>query len=435
VDCPRDTHTLSVFHPLTDGHSARPRGTSPEKIIDESDVSTHSTSKGLIMKRKTVLAGLAAVLLSCADAGTDPVAPVEEDKLLEMEIDDLILDRRAPSRQALTNLLGNAKRHELTNGVAHYRFTVRLGPGEFDRIRIHRVVRERKPHHPITTDGAVFMAHGAYQDFEAVFLHAGNDRPGPESSVAMYLAANNIDVWGMDSGWTLVPQQTTDLSFMRDWGVERDAERVLAAMSVARLIRRLTDQGFERLNLLGFSYGVVVAYAAAGRETRQPAPLRDVRGLIAVDAGLKLPVENARLAACAMAANIGARLETAYVDSTGIFVATLAHLARMRPNDPSPVFPPALGLTNYQAMLATAANFFAAFFDAKGIPVDLRHTDVSRVLAVVGSAPPYMPLRTRYETLVSRCDQEDVTIDDHLAEISVPILYVGAAGGFGMAGS
>jgi hypothetical protein len=177
-----------------------------------------------------------------------------------------------------------------------------------------------------------------------------------------------------------------------------------------------------------------VAYAAAGRETRQPAPLRDVRGLIAVDAGLKLPVENARLAACAMAANIGARLETAYVDSTGIFVATLAHLARMRPNDPSPVFPPALGLTNYQAMLATAANFFAAFFDAKGIPVDLRHTDVSRVLAVVGSAPPYMPLRTRYETLVSRCDQEDVTIDDHLAEISVPILYVGAAGGFGMAG-
>jgi pimeloyl-ACP methyl ester carboxylesterase len=221
---------------------------------------------------------------------------------------------------------------------------------------------------------------------------------------------------------------------MRDWGVERDAERVLAAMSVARLIRGLTAQGFERLNLLGFSYGAVVAYTAAGRETRQPALLRDIGGLIAVDAGLKLPVEGARLAACAMAANIGSRLGTAWVDSTGIFLRTLSRLATTRPHDPSPLFPPALGLTNYQAMLRTASAFFAAFFDASGMPVDLRYTDVSRVLAVQGSAPPYMPMRTRYETLVSRCDEDDVSIDDHLADISVPILYLSAAGGFGMAG-
>jgi pimeloyl-ACP methyl ester carboxylesterase len=394
-----------------------------------------STIQEPIMKRKAALAALAAALLGCADAVTDPTAPIEKEAQLETETYDLVLDRRIPSRSVLNGLFGNATRVELANGVAHYRFTVPLGPREFDHVRIHRVVRERRPHHPVKTRGAVFMAHGAYQDFEGVFLDAGTEHPGPETSAAAFLAANDIDVWGMDFGWTRIPEAATDLSFMEDWGVERDADRVLAAMSVARLLRGLTDQGFGRLNLLGFSYGAVVAYAAAGRETRQPAVLRDVRGLIAVDAGLKLPVESARLAACGRAENIAASLETIYVDSTGIRLATLAHLASTSPNHPSPILPPALGLTNLQAMLSVARNFFAAFFDADGVPVDLRYTDVSRVLATVGSSPPYMPLRAMYETALSRCDEEDVSIDDHLAEISVPILHLGAAGGNGIPGA
>jgi hypothetical protein len=32
---------------------------------------------------------------------------------------------------------------------------------------------------------------------------------------------------------------------------------------------------------------------------------------------------------------------------------------------------------------------------------------------------------------VATCDQTDVPFDDHLAEIKVPVLYVGAGGGFG----
>ena len=58
-------------------------------------------------------------------------------------------------------------------------------------------------------------------------------------------------------------------------------------MSVARLIRGLTGQGFGRMNLFGYSYGVGVAYAAAGRETQQHPILQDVKGLVAVDQVMK----------------------------------------------------------------------------------------------------------------------------------------------------
>lgn len=84
-------------------------------------------------------------------------------------------------------------------------------------------------------------------------------------------------MWGIDLAWTLIPEETSDFSFMQDWGVERDVDHVLSSMLIARRIRGLTHQGFGRVNLLGFSYGVSVAYAATGRETRQPKCLRDIK--------------------------------------------------------------------------------------------------------------------------------------------------------------
>jgi hypothetical protein len=45
-----------------------------------------------------------------------------------------------------------------------------------------------------------------------------------------------------------------------------------------------------------------------------------------------------------------------------------------------------------------------------------------------------MPQRTIYEFRACQCDEEDVSIDDHLDQISVPILYIGAGGGFGTFG-
>ena len=104
---------------------------------------------------------------------------------------------------------------------------VRLGKNEYDVVRIHRVVREKRPFRPVRTEGAIFMIHGASQDFDDIFLRPGVDKANAQNSSPVYLASNNIDVWGIDLAWTLVPVETSDFSFMQDWGIERDVDHVL----------------------------------------------------------------------------------------------------------------------------------------------------------------------------------------------------------------
>lgn len=45
-----------------------------------------------------------------------------------------------------------------------------------------------------------------------------------------------------------------------------------------------------------------------------------------------------------------------------------------------------------------------------------------------------MPLLSRYELATARCGAADVPFDDHLGDIEVPILYLGAGGGLGTHG-
>jgi hypothetical protein len=47
---------------------------------------------------------------------------------------------------------------------------------------------------------------------------------------------------------------------------------------------------------------------------------------------------------------------------------------------------------------------------------------------------PYQPQRTGYEYRVCLCDEEESYLDDQLSRIAVPILYLGAGGGFGTLG-
>ena len=336
---------------------------------------------------------------------------------------------------------------EVVDGLAHYQFKVRVGPSEFDTVRIHRVVRERKPYHPVRTDGAVFMTHGATLSFDAIFLHPGTNDANVETSVALYLAANDIDVWGMDFGWTMVPQDTTDFSFMQDWGIERDVDHTLAAIGIARTIRLFTRQGSDRMNLLGYSYGAAIAYAAAGREMQKPRVRRHIRGIIPVDHGMKYADadENSRLNACADAAAIRASLDSGvYQSDDGIFFGALGDLAAQTPGGPSPFIP---GFTNYQAVLFFGTNtyllgppaapfwhFVGGAFDEFGLPVGLLYFEPSRWINLARSLPPYQPFLGKYDLSASLCDEEDVSIDDHLADVSVPILYLGAGGGFGTLG-
>ena len=59
------------------------------------------------------------------------------------------------ARRGKRSCLLNMNRELIGNGIAHYEFDLRLGPNQFDVVRVHRVVRERRPYHPIRTKGDV----------------------------------------------------------------------------------------------------------------------------------------------------------------------------------------------------------------------------------------------------------------------------------------
>ena len=40
------------------------------------------------------------------------------------------------------------------------------------------------------------------------------------------MAQNDIDFWGIDQNWILVPQGVTDFGFMADWGIQNQVENL-----------------------------------------------------------------------------------------------------------------------------------------------------------------------------------------------------------------
>lgn len=358
---------------------------------------------------------------------TDVPAPTAE---------DFILDGRAPSEADLRDLyFAETSKRGRRGDVTHRSFLVRVGTRPFDVVRIHRVVREHRPFRPVRTRAAVFMVHGSSQNFDDIFLTAGAQNPTPETSIPLYLASHDIDVWGLDLGWTRIPEETADLSFLENWGVERDVHHTLIAMSIARFLRGITGQGFGRMNLFGFSYGAGVAYAAAGHETQEPYFWRDISGLIPVDFGLKVDDESRRLSACQLATSDREAYDNGQVvNENGLILGAFSGLATTAPDEPSPLIP---GFTNRQAALFLATNpgqfwqFAGVEFSANGLPTGLLYSDADRWLRLLGSLPPYQPLLGGIELVEARCDEVDVSIDDNLHQIDVPILYLGAGGGFG----
>lgn len=334
-------------------------------------------------------------------------------------------------------ILDNITREELGNGVAHYMYDVQMGPGEFDMVRIHRVVKEHLPYHPVRTHGDVFMVHGAPQDFDDIFLTAGAEVISAKTSAPYYLAEKNIDVWGIDLAWNFIPAETENLSFMQGWGFEKDIDHTINAMALARLIRGFTRQGFGRLNLLGFSYGVPVAYGAAGRETQLHPLLRQIKGIIPVDSHMKFDeskYNEFRLTECALAEEFKAGLEAGvYYSDWGKLLIMLANLAITAPDDPSPI-PDFEGLTNSQAMILIGIienDGYWHFFGGDMETLTFHFTDVNRFFRAVANMAPYMPLQSLYEIYACSCNEEDISFDDHLGDINIPILNLISRGGEG----
>jgi hypothetical protein len=72
--------------------------------------------------------------------------------------------------------------------------------------------------------------------------------------------------------------------------------------------------------------------------------------------------------------------------------------------------------------------------DDFGLPVDLEYTPIEGTLDFLMTASPYEAGRFVLDYFTVLCDEVDVPFDDHLVEISIPVLYLSAAGGIGETG-
>lgn len=333
------------------------------------------------------------------------------------------------------------QREILVGDVAHYRLEVRVGAGEFDRLGIHRVVRETAPWRPVTTDRALMLVHGDAGTFGNQFL--GNLlAPGlpREHNLPTFLAQRGLDVWAVDQRWTFLSPELEDLAFTADWGMELHIEDLAVALGVARGLRGLTGSGFGPMDLLGYSRGAQVGYAYVNAETQVPAALRQVRGFVILDVPYTGGTPEARQRSCEIVELLEDLVAGGkFADDFRAF-RSLGLLAETTPDDPSPFFP---GFTNRQAALFFAASdtVFGGYhllggeFDANGLPLGLLYTEELVWFRFNQAGTPFSsPYALQIDVFQVRCGEVDVPFDDHLGEITLPVLFVGSAGGLGRSG-
>jgi hypothetical protein len=76
----------------------------------------------------------------------------------------------------------------------------------------------------------------------------------------------------------------------------------------------------------------------------------------------------------------------------------------------------------------------ASGFDASGLPTGLAFTGPERLFDFQRRASPLQPHRQLLEIEQLACGEVDLPYDDQLGQVQVPVLYVGAGGGFGEEG-
>jgi hypothetical protein len=194
------------------------------------------------------------------------------------------------------------------------------------------------------------------------------------------------------------------------------------------------------MHLLGFSYGVQVAFPVANQETQLPHSLRNVKGLIPVDEGVVFAADDPfRAQACDAVPQYQALYDAGVYNDDNSGIKQIGDLARSAPDDPSPF---ADGFTNYQFALFAGASgdpptywhFVGGIFNEAGITTGLQYTDPWLWIDVLRAVPLYFPVLVDIESSKEECYDVLPPFTDHLGEITLPILYVGSGGGTGKHG-
>ncbi len=340
------------------------------------------------------------------------------------------------------------ERRQLVGDVFEYSYRVRVGLGAHDVITLHRVAREVAPGVAARALKSVFLVHGDVLGFRAAFLASAASGEVPrEQSIAIFLAQRGVDVWGIDLRWVNVPSGTTDFSFMKDWNLGLHARDVGTGMLMARRVRTCGGNGNGRMALLGWSRGATISYAYLNAETRLAPEQRQVSGFIPVDMAYVLAPEHTaeRQAACQTLTTFSQLQASGQYEGgqVGALLQLLGSLAITAPDAPSPI-PMLAGLTNRQAGLLTGSATYLLqnppIFPvyhwtggqfALGLPTGLSWTRERFFFDALVQASPYQSIGEQVDTLAMWCGAPNVPYDDYLREVKVPVLYVGAAGGFG----
>jgi hypothetical protein len=394
---------------------------------------------------------LALVMMGCSRE--DPAAPQEQEFTPTVDLDlqgiassvvaqagwSFTEDMQNHAMDAEKALSGyqvvNIQRDELGDGIVHYGFEVRVGPGQYDVIGLHRVVQEKQHQRPIRTKKNIFLLHGDIKRFTGVFLPGLNSPRQPDDvGFAAYLAKAGIDVWGMDQAWALVPEATSNLDFMADWGIQRQSDDLGIALSIARLARSMTGGGNNKMLLLGYSSGAATALVYLGQEAQEPEASRNVAGFVAGDYGLVSDDPDWRAATCGDLASYESEM------AAGNYGAFSPFLLFGPPslNDPDGASALIPGLTNLMAGIGIATwpayngisyHYLAGIFDGNGLPTGLQYTQPDNWVDFMVYAPAWEPYAFLADYSAVICSPETVPWDDNLGDITVPVLWLGAAGG------
>jgi len=386
---------------------------------------------------------LNAVSVQAAQAG-DAIATATFDKAVAM----------LPQSFGSAHRLISIDRTRLFDDIYKYSFIFKVGDGEFDKIGVYRVVKERRPRVPIRAEKAVMMVHGDVSSFDSEFLMSTlSDEVDADHSLGIYLAEKNIDVWGVDRRWTFVPDNycygKNDCSFMKGWDTGLHLADLKLGVKFARIVRGLTGSGLGKIFMLGHSRGAAFAYAYANQETQVPELSRDLRGIIPVDMVYKFDPEthSQQIEDACTRREILESLGVYYSDAAAQLKG-IAYLAAYFPDDSSPIIP---WFTNKQvalfALSATYAtypeevppevpsyHYCAGIFDENELPTGLQFINYHYMLDFAFAVPSFQSLGEQIDGEALWCS-DDTPYDDHLAEITIPVYYVGAAGGFGAYGT
>ena len=331
---------------------------------------------------------------------------------------------------------------QLSDSVVEFYYVVRTGPGQYDQIGIHHVTLTDKHGKPVPSGNALMILHGDLWPFDGAF---GGEIS--RQSVATYLASNKVDVWGIDLAWTLVPPSENNFTFMKSWNLQHDINDVETALTFARTFRAQNGSDGGPLTLLAWSRGGWHGYALLNQESQLSCNQRQVKAFIPVDTYYKTNVPDIQNFVCANEQGSNDAIANGQYDADWSIYRTIGQEALQAPNIASDVcVPPYTNLTCTLSIVGTYSDSFVPYYHFNagyvpdndyysGVATGLVYSNPDRINALFSGAASYENLQMLADTYAITCgDDPNLPYDKHLADIKVPVHYVGAGGSFGTYG-